>query len=124
MEHQNHTTMPWTSNKRACKALYFSLQRCEQIPLLTEFDEAGLLTMPNLQFFNIHNSSDLRKQEAIILASRLDSEFTKIYKAKYENGATTATAIAHMVQCMLGEDTTVEALSDCIDNAYKFRDEQ
>jgi hypothetical protein len=116
--------MSWTSDKRACKALYFSLQRANQIDLLVEFDNAGTLTMKDLLFFNIHSSVDLRRQEAIILAFRLDNEFINIYKAKFENNETSATSISKMVEIMLKENKTVEDLSDKVDSCYKFKDER
>lgn len=116
--------MAWTTDKRACKALYFSLQRANQIDLLTEFDEAGKLKMKDLLFFNTHASADMRKQEAIILSFRLNNEFTRIYKAKFEKDEDEATSISKMSEVMQKENKTVEALCDVVDGCYKFKDEQ
>ncbi|MBX9784403.1 MAG: hypothetical protein K2X48_14020 [Chitinophagaceae bacterium] len=116
--------MAWTTDKRACKALYFSLQRANQIDLLTEFDEAGKLTMKDLLFFNVHASDDMRRQEAVILSFRLNNEFVRIYKAKFEKNETEASAISKMTELLLQGAKTVEDLSDVVDACYKFRDEQ
>lgn len=116
--------MAWTTDKRACKALYFSLQRANQTDLLTEFKEAGKLKMKDLLFFNIHASEDLRRQEAIILSFRLNNEFVKIYKAKFETGETEASGISKMTEVLLKENKTVEDLCDTADSCYKFKDEQ
>jgi hypothetical protein len=116
--------MAWTTKKRACKALYFSLQRANQYDLLTEFDEAGKLKMKDLLFYNANSSDDLRKQEATILSFRLNNEFVEIYKAKFEDGETEAGSIFKMTELMLKENKTVESLCDVVDACYKFRDEQ
>ena len=116
--------MAWTTDKRVCKALYFALQGTDQIDLLTEFDEAGTFAMKDLLFFNSHASDDLRRQEAIILASRFDSQFIKAHRASYEKGVSRPESIAKMVEVMMQAKKTVEDLSDIIDDCYKFRDEK
>ncbi|HEX7903636.1 MAG TPA: hypothetical protein VF487_07140 [Chitinophagaceae bacterium] len=116
--------MAWTTDKRACKALYFSLQRANQIDLLTEFSEAGKLKMKDLLFFNAHASEELRRQEAIILSFRLNNEFVKIYKAKFEKDESEASAISQMSELMQKGDKKVEELCDTVDACYKFKDEQ
>ena len=116
--------MAWTTKKRACKALYFSLQRANQVDLLTEFDEAGKLKMKDLLFYNANSGDDLRKQEANILSFRLNNEFTEIYKAKYENDETVSSSIFKMSELMTKETKTVENLCDVVDSCYKFKDEQ
>jgi|CXWJ01.1.fsa_nt_gi hypothetical protein len=116
--------MAWTTKKRACKALYFSLQRANQIDMLTEFDEAGKLKMKDLLFYNRNSSDDLKKQETIILSFRLNNEFIEIYKAKFENDETEAGSIFKMSELMVKENKTVENLSDVVDACYKFKDEQ
>ncbi len=116
--------MAWTTKKRACKALYFSLQRANQIDILTEFDEAGKLKMKDLLFYNANSGDDLKKQDAIILSFRLNNEFVEIYKAKFENDETEASSISRMSELMIKENKTVESLCDVIDACYKFKDEQ
>ncbi|XVJ67463.1 MAG: hypothetical protein HEQ40_15315 [Lacibacter sp.] len=116
--------MAWTTDKRACKALYFSLQRANQIDLLTEFDAAGKLKMKDLLFYNTHASEDLRRQEAIILSFRLNNEFVKIYKAKFEKNQTEPLSISKMSEQLQKKDKTVEDLCDVVDACYKFKDEQ
>lgn len=116
--------MAWSKKTRACKALYFSLQRTKQLSIFTEFDEAKDIRMQDLLFFNQHGSSQLQKQEAIILASRLDNEFTGIYWAEYEDGQSRAIAISEMVEILLEADNTVETLSDTVNSNYKFSDER
>jgi hypothetical protein len=116
--------MAWSKKTRACKALYFSLQRTKQLSIFTEFNEAKDIPMQHLLFFNQHTSSQLRKQEAIILASRLDNEFTGVYWAEYEDEKSRATAIAEMVEVLLEADNTVETLSDNVNSNYKFLDEE
>src|SRR4030095_3067722 len=116
--------MSWTTDKRVCKALYFALQGTNQIDLLTEFEEAGELLMNNLLFFNAHASEDLRRQEAIILASRYDSQFINAHRATYEKNVSRPGSIASMVEIMMQGKKTVEDLSDIVDACYKFRDEK
>lgn len=115
--------MAWTTTKRVCKALYFSLQRAEQVSLQTEFIDAGQLTMKDLLFFNQHASEDLRRIDATLLASRLDDEFITIYKARYEAGNNKTSAILQMIAVLMERDLTVEMLSGDIDACYKFKDE-
>jgi len=116
--------MAWTTKKRACKALYFSLQRTNQIDLLTEFADAGNLKMKDLLFYNANASDDLRRQEANILSFRFNNEFTEIYKAKFENEETASSAIFKMSEVLQKQDKKVEDLSDVVDSCYKFKDEQ
>src|SRR5258705_11841633 len=116
--------MAWATNKKVCKTLYFALQGTDQIDLLTEFDEAGTLIMKDLLFFNSHASEDLRRQEAIILASRFDSQFIKAHRATYEKGVSRPERIATMLEVMMQGKKTVEDLSDIDDDCYKFRDEK
>jgi hypothetical protein len=115
--------MAWSKKIRACKALYFSLQRTKQLSIFTEFDEAKDMRMQDLLFFNQHTSSQLQKQEAIILAARLDNEFTGVYWAEYEDGKSRAIAISEMVEVLLKAANTVETLSDNVNENYKFLDE-
>lgn len=116
--------MAWTTKKRACKALYFSLQRSNQIDLMTEFTEAGKLKMKDLIFYNVNSSDDLRKQEANILSFRLNNKFTEIYKAKFEKDETIASSIFKMSEVMVDGNKKVEDLCDIVDSCYKFKDEQ
>ncbi|HET9746736.1 MAG TPA: hypothetical protein VFP97_13565 [Chitinophagaceae bacterium] len=116
--------MAWTTDKRVCKALYFALQGTDQIDLLTEFEDAGSMVMEDLLFFNSHASEDLRRQEAIILASRFDSQFIKAHRARYEKDVSRPGSIAAMTELMMQAEKTVEELSDIIDACYKFRDEK
>lgn len=116
--------MAWTTTKRACKALYFSLQRANQIDLLTEFDDAGKRTMKDLLFFNTHASDELRRQEAIILAFRLNNEFVGIYKATFETNKNEADSISAMSDLLQMGAKTVEELCDVVDACYKFSDER
>jgi hypothetical protein len=115
--------MAWTKQKRVCKALYFSLQRAEQIDIATEFEDAGSREMKELLFFNQHISADLLKQEALMLAFRLNDEFIEIYKATYEEDETDISSIAKMIGILIKADKTVEDLSDTVDGCYRFKDE-
>lgn len=115
--------MAWTKQKRACKALYFSLQRTEQIDIATEFEDAGLMVMKDLLFFNQHVSADLLRQDALMLAFRLNDEFIEIYKAVYEEDETDTSSIVKMIGILIKKDKTVEELSDTIDACYRFKDE-
>lgn len=116
--------MAWTTTKRACKALYFSLQRANQIDLLTEFNDAGKLTMKDLLFFNAHASDDIRRQEAIILSFRLNNEFVAVYKAGFEKNKNETDCISAMSNLLQEAAKTVDELCDVVDACYMFSDER
>ena len=116
--------MSWNSNQRSCKALYFSLQRNQQIDLLTEFKEAGELTMEQLLYFNRHASPELRRIDATVLAYRLDNEFTKIYKAGYEKDETVSSATLKLTHVLLMMRAPVASLSEVVNGCYQFNDEK
>lgn len=113
----------WNKTNRASKALYFSLQRNQQIDLLTEFKQAGELTMGELLFFNRHASAELRRIDATVLAYRLDNEFTKVYKGSYEKDITVSIATMKLVQVLMMIKATVSSLSEVVNACYKFNEE-
>ena len=81
------------------------------------------MTMNQLLFFNHHASDDLRRTEALMLAYRLDNEFTRVYKAQYQGAESYESAISKMTEVLMREGETIETLSDVVDACYKFRDE-
>ena len=116
--------MSFSITNRATKALYFTLHRAKQIHFLKEFEEVGQMKMKELLFYNKHVSEELKRMDATLLASRLDKEFTRVYKALYSDGGTSSSSILRMIVVLIISDATVERLSEVIDSCYQFRNEK
>ena len=108
----------WTKNNRACTTLWTTLYNMKQ--LQSNFEESGQLKMQDLTFYNALSSSDLRNQEAKIIADQLDNIFRIGRGAKYENGVTRSDAMTAMIEILTDDSKLVEELATKIDNQYLF----
>lgn len=108
----------WSSNNRACTTLWSTLFSMQQ--LSTNFDDSGDLSMSDLTFFNTLGSSELRKQQANILADQLDHIFRIGRGAKYEDNIDRTKAISSIVKILTDGKKLVKDLSKTVDDSYKF----
>jgi hypothetical protein len=108
----------WTKNNRACTTLWTTLYNMKQ--LQSNFEVSGQLKMQDLTFYNVLSSSDLRNQEAKIIADQLDNIFRIGRGAKYESGVTRSDAMIAMVEILTDDSKLVEELATKIDNQYLF----
>jgi len=108
----------WSKNNRACTTLWTTLSSMQQ--LSTNFRESGELTMSDLTFFNTLGSSELRKQQAKIVADQIDNAFRIGRGAKYEQGVDRTKAMDEMVKILTDETKTVKDLAVNVDESYNF----
>ena len=108
----------WTKNNRACTTLWSTLNRMQQ--LSTNFDKSGDLKMNDLTFFNVLGSTELRRQQATIIADQLDNIFRIGRGAKYETGFDRTKAINSMVEILINEEKRINDLASTVDDAYNF----
>lgn len=108
----------WSKNNRACTTLWTTLFKMQQI--FTNFDDSGSLKMNDLTFYNALGSSELRKQQAIIIADQLDNIFRIGRGAEYEKKIDRTKAIASIVQILTDEEKLIKDLASTVDDAYNF----
>ena len=111
----------WTKDNRACATLWTTLFNMHQ--LSTNFDDSGDLKMNDLTFYNALGSSDLRRQQATIIADQLDNIFRVGRGAKYEPNVDRTKAMAGMVTILTDEGKLVKDLALNVDNSYIFWEE-
>ncbi|WP_430403689.1 hypothetical protein [Fluviicola sp.] len=108
----------WTKNNRACTTLWSTLFNMQQ--LSTNFDDSGDLKIDELTFYNALGSSDLRRQQATIIADQIDNIFRVGRGAKYESEIDRTKAIAGMVTILIDENKFVKDLASNVDDSYNF----
>lgn len=108
----------WTKNNRACTSLWTTLFSMQQ--LRTNFDDSGELKMNDLTFYNSLGSTELRQQQAMIVADQLDNVFRIGRGAKYELGAGRTSSISAMVSILTDENKLVADLAEVVDSNYKL----
>ncbi|MDW3196441.1 MAG: hypothetical protein R8G66_28965 [Cytophagales bacterium] len=86
----------------------------------SNFEESGKIKMEDLTFYNVLSSSDLRNQEAKIIADQLDNIFRIGRGAKYESGVTRSDAMTAMVEILTDDSKLVEELAAKVDDQYLF----
>jgi len=108
----------WTKNNRACTTLWTTLYNMQQ--LVTNFEESGELKMSDLTFYNVLSSSELRQQEARIIADQLDNVFRVGRGAKYEEGIDRSKAMSSMIEVLTDEEKELKELAKTVDESYLF----
>lgn len=111
----------WSKNNRACTSLWTTLFSMKQ--LSTNFDESGDLKMNDLTFYNELGSSDLKQQQAKIIADQIDNIFINGRGAKYESGIDRTKAISGMITILTDESKLVNDLASNVDGSYSFLEE-
>lgn len=106
----------WTKNNRACSTLWTTLYNMQQ--LTTNFDESGDLKITDLTFYNGLGSSDLRRQQATIIADQLDNILREGRGAKYESNIDRTKAIDTMVSILTDESKLVKDLASNVEDSY------
>jgi hypothetical protein len=108
----------WSNNDRACTTLWTSLYTMKQIS--RNFEDSGVTKMSELAFFNPLASSDLLKQEAMLIAEHLDQVFVVGRGAKYKDNVTSSKAIEGMINILIDENKQVSDLASNINTSYNF----
>ena len=108
----------WSANNRACTTLWSTLFYMHQ--LATNFDESGDLAMSDLTYFNPLSSSELRRQQAIILADQLDNIFRIGRGAQYENNVDRTNAMNSIITILIDGKNMVKDLAKTVDDSYRF----
>jgi hypothetical protein len=88
--------------------------------LQSNFNDSGQLKMEDLTFYNVLSSSDLRNQEAKIIADQLDNIFRIGRGAKYESSVSRSSAMTAMIEILTDDSKLVEELATKIDEQYLF----
>lgn len=108
----------WSKNNRACTTLWTTLFSMQQ--LSTNFDDSGDLKMSDLTFYNTLGSSELRKQQAKIIADQLDNVFRIGRGAKYEDNIDRTKAMDGMVEILTDDSKQVKDLASNVDDSYNL----
>ena len=108
----------WTTTNRACKTLWTSLSTMDQ--LSSNFDESGEIKMCELTFFNPLVSSELRKQQAAMVADQLDNIFRNGRGATFERNTDRGKAVTRMREILADESKLLCDLAHVIDESYQF----
>ncbi|MDJ1498911.1 hypothetical protein QNI19_38645 [Cytophagaceae bacterium DM2B3-1] len=111
----------WSKNNRACTTLWTTLFLMQQ--LSTNFDDSGDLKMSDLTFYNTLGSSELRKQQAKIVADQLDNIFRIGRGAKYEENVDRGKAMNGMIEILTEESKQIKDLASNVDDSYRFWEE-
>lgn len=113
---------PWSMNIRSCTTTWITLYRLNQ--LRKSFNDAGVLLMSDLKFFNPVLSKDALRQEAVMLADMIDVVFIVGRGAKYEPGANRTKAINDMIEILITAGNTVAEFAEVNDLNYIFWNEK
>lgn len=108
----------WSSNNRACTSTWATLFRMGQIRV--SFSDSGRLPIGQLTFYSNLSTTELRKQEAMIIADQMDNIFRAGRGAIYEDNFDRTKSLSKMMEILVTEDKTVADLAGAIDNCYLF----
>jgi len=112
--------MAWTNTSNTCVSTYGALDDLQQFGVPTTFENAGPLTMKDLQFFNALASGGLTGGSALAIATALDNVLSNSYAGTYQAGNDANKAITAMLAILQVGTNTVEALSDTVNLIYTF----
>jgi hypothetical protein len=113
----------WSNNNAACVNTWFCLSKQVLGQIDASFDDAAMLRMTDLAYWNELASDDNRKVEAGALADILTKLFTNMVGAKYETGQSYASAIVAMTAVLTDENKTVCELAAVVDELHHFTTE-
>lgn len=108
----------WTNNNRAHTQTWYTLVVLNQLE--ASFPEAEEKTVQDLVFWSSAASADLRAQQANAIAIQMDNMFTKVWKAKYEEGVERSEATAALESALSKAETTMPQLGAIADGRYRF----
>lgn len=108
----------WSNNNRAHTQTWHCLLVLDQ--LAASFPEAKSMSVNDLTFWSTAASAELRLQQAQAIAIQLDNMFTKIYRAKYEEGVGREDAVAALEGALSDGETTIPKLGEVADAIYQF----
>jgi hypothetical protein len=108
----------WTRTNKACSTLWLTLFNMQQ--LSTNFETSGDIKMNDLTFFNELDSSELRQQQAAVVADQLDNIFRTGRGATYEAGFDRTKAMTGMISILTDAGKTVSDLAANVDGSYLF----
>src|SRR6185369_15720494 len=97
----------WSNNSAACVNTWFCLSKEVLGQIDASFDDAPILTMTELAYWNELAGDDNRKVEAAALADILTKLFTNMVGAKYELGQNYASAVVAMTALLIDANKTV-----------------
>jgi len=113
----------WSNNNAACVNTWFCLSKQVLGQIDASFDEAAVLEMTGLAYWNELASDDNRKVEAAALADILTKLFTNMVGAKYEPGQNYASAVVAMTAVLTDANKTVCELAAVVDELHHFTTE-
>ena len=108
----------WSNNNRAHTQAWYSLVVLNQLE--AAFPEAKGMTVRDLTFWSETASADLRGQQAQAIAIQLDNMFTKVWRAKYEEGMDREGSVSTLEAVLQLGDTTMPELGAIADDQYHF----
>lgn len=113
----------WSNNNAACVNTWFCLSRDVLGQIGASFDEAAMLEMTDLAYWNELAGDDNRKVEAAALSDILTKLFTNMVGAKYELGQNYASAVVAMTAVLTDANKTVCELAAVVDELHHFTTE-
>jgi hypothetical protein len=113
----------WSNNNAACVNTWFCLSKDVLGQIDASLDDAPMLTMTELAYWNELAGDDNRKVEAAALADILTKLFTNMVGAKYEPGQNYASAVVAMTAVLTDENKTVCELAAVVDELHHFTTE-
>lgn len=112
--------MAWINTSNACVSTYGALDDLKQYGVPTTFEDAGPLTMKDLQFFNALGSDGVNGGGAKAMAAALQNLLSNSYAGTYNEGYSANKAITGMQAILQVDTNTVETLSDTVNLIYTF----
>lgn len=116
------TECNWTNNNIACVRSWAFLRVLKQFKEV--FGPAGKLTMSRFAYWNPAATPELRRTDALALATQLDNMFTTGLGAKYEPGFNRTLATNSMADVLVSADKTLCEFAVAVDEAYRFTGER
>ena len=108
----------WNANNSAHRTTWITLVHLNQ--LAKSFKDSKDVKMEDLTFWGHADSDSMRKQILEGLSIQLDNYFTRLRRARYEEGSDRAKALAGMQAILKEASKTVENFAQVCDDQYQF----
>lgn len=110
----------WSNNNKSHVFTWIDLIALRELDKKLDFEDAGPMTMGDLEFFRPAESAQMRRSRAKSLASQMDNLFTLLHKGGYEKDFNSGKAITAIAGVLVTKSMTIEDLGGVVDDCYKF----
>lgn len=110
--------MKWSKNNLAATATWMALFIHDQTE--EPFSDSSNVTIGSFPLWNALDSDDLREVRSRTFAVKLDKFFTKVERAKYEDGKTQTASVEGLTEILKENESTLLNLADKVDDFYFF----